>query len=304
MRLFDGHPQCHAMPLELSELSWGEVADSLQGAESAWSVLHSERREAYFRKGWRQTRFEKNTNKRRYPFLLPPLLQRGIFQTCWETLDAPTPRAALDCYMTSYFNAWLDNQNLYGPGKKWVTAFTPRLIMNPKVVELFGSMYPDGRMISLVRDPRSWYASAREWSVEWKNIDHAIAVWHEAADAQFRARDLLGDRLHMLVFDDLVQKTEKTMRGLCRYLRIRFTPELLVPTFNGLPIKANSSFEVKQYSVIQEPSDRYRAVLSATEIRNIEASALDRYEQLVAMAREHAVNARAKRKEPNEVGAT
>jgi hypothetical protein len=172
--------------------------------------------------------------------------------------------------------------------------------MNANLVGIVSSVYPDGRMISVVRDPRSWFASAREWSLEWKNIDHAMAVWHQAADAEFKARELLGDRLHLLVFDDLIRKTEKTMRALARYLRIRFTPELLVPTFNSLPIKANSSFEVKDYSVIQQPPDRYRSVLSASEIKQIDASARDRYEELVVMARESAIKTRERRKEQAE----
>lgn len=190
--------------------------------------------------------------------------------------------------MSSYFNAWLDNQNLYGVRKKWITAFTPRLIVNQRMLEAVDSIYPDGVTLCIIRDPRSWYASARSWSVEWRHLDRAMAAWSEAADAAFKARELLGNQFYLLTFDDLVAKAEQTMRSLARYLRIRFTPDLLVPTFNRLPIKANSSFEVKKYSVIESPLDRYRTLLSSSEIKRIEESALGRYEEIVAVAEETA----------------
>ena len=39
-------------------------------------------------------------------------------------------RDVLDCYFTSYFNAWLDNHNLYTGPKKVVTGFVPRLSLD------------------------------------------------------------------------------------------------------------------------------------------------------------------------------
>ena len=60
----------------------------------------------------------------------------------------------LDAYFTSYFNAWLDNQNLYTGPKRVVTGFTPRLAMDEGSVERFFAAYPDGTLVSIVRDPR------------------------------------------------------------------------------------------------------------------------------------------------------
>lgn len=59
MRLLDGHPQCHSMPIELSDLNWVDATESIEDVKSAWSTLHSNRREPYFYKGWRQTRSRK-----------------------------------------------------------------------------------------------------------------------------------------------------------------------------------------------------------------------------------------------------
>ena len=84
-----------------------------------------------------------------------------------------------------------------------------------------------------------------------------MAAWNEAADAVLRSKQLLGDRFYLLVFDDLVANAEVIHAALARYL-VSLMPGL-TPTFNQLPIKANSSFEVKKYSVIVRIFfDRYR----------------------------------------------
>ena len=62
--------------------------------------------------------------------------------------------------MTSLFNGWLDNQHLRGREKRWVVAFSPRRAWNERLDKLF-ELYPDGRLISILRDPLSWYSSAQ-----------------------------------------------------------------------------------------------------------------------------------------------
>jgi hypothetical protein len=54
----------------------------------------------------------------------------------------------MDAYMTSYFGAWLNNQN-YSGEKKFITAFTARLAMGQDNMEAFFDIYPDGCLISV-----------------------------------------------------------------------------------------------------------------------------------------------------------
>src|SRR5207253_5548814 len=74
-------------------------------------------------------------------------------------LSFPTRRSS-DLYMTAYFNAWLDNHNLYGADKRWVVAFSPWLATEADDRTRFFTDYPEGRLIRIVRDPCGWYASA------------------------------------------------------------------------------------------------------------------------------------------------
>jgi hypothetical protein len=75
------------------------------------------------------------------------------------------------------------------------------------------------------------------------------------------------------------------MRSLAAYLGIDFDPILTLPTFNGLPIEADSSFAVSGHGVSSEPLLRYRTILSAEEIAYIEEQALPLYERVVEVAR-------------------
>jgi len=83
------------------------------------------------------------------PFMLPPAFQRLLFLDEVGRRDrVGSEREVLDCYMTSLFNAWLDNQNLRGVEKRWVVAFSPRRAWGDGL-DRFESIYPDGRLISI-----------------------------------------------------------------------------------------------------------------------------------------------------------
>jgi hypothetical protein len=299
MWLFDGHPQCHAMPIELSDLEWAQADQWLRGTDRAWSAMYNPRQKNYFARGWQQGHVERR-KRRSYPLLVAPELQRSLFYRVVAAQERSSKRTLIDAYWTSYFNGWIDNQNLLGSKKRWVTAFTPRLISYQRGVTSWSDIYGDGVMLSITRDPRSWYLSARGWSVEWRRLEVAMEIWTRAADAQLRARELLGERFYLLTFDALVDRREKTMRALARFLGINFGPSLLTPTMNRIPIEANSSFV--EDSTRANPSARYRALLTKEEIVRIEKLALGRYEQLRGLAWQDARNRKAQVVPPGVAG--
>jgi hypothetical protein len=194
--------------------------------------------------------------------------------------------------MTSYFNAWLDNHNLYGPSKRWVSAFAARLNAHEDSVRTFFDTYPDGRLISIVRDPRSWFLSARRYlevnpspgrTHDYGDMATAVGLWIDSSRAMLAARERYGDRFRLLTFEDLVSDTETVMRSLAEYLDITFHPSLLTPSFNGMPIKADSSFRVTGHGVSREPLSRFRELLSPEEISYIDERATPLYHEATAV---------------------
>jgi hypothetical protein len=219
-----------------------------------------------------------------FPFLFLPRLQKQIFDAC--VAERPTSeREVLDCYFTSYFNGWLDNHNLYTGPKKAIVGFTPRLAMERSNVERYFAAYPDGTLISIVRRPAAWYASASRHPVgDYGDVERALGLWSGSVDAALEASAEHGEQVIVLTYEQLVLDTDPTMRALADRLGIAMSPVLLQPTFNGRSILANSSDAVDRLGVLPERVDAYRGSLDEETEARIAELAGDRYERAVAAA--------------------
>ncbi len=220
-----------------------------------------------------------------FPFLFLPRLQKAIFDACVAERRPGSEREVLDCYFTSYFNAWLDNHNLYTGPKRVVTGFTPRLAMEAGNVERFFAAYPDGALISIVRDPCAWYVSASGYQPDrYGDVETALELWRRSAEAAVAARERFGERVVVLTYERLVLETEAVMGELAERVGISMLPSLLVPTFNGLPIRANSSGAVERYGILPERASAYREALPLQVIERIEELAGGLYDRAAAVA--------------------
>jgi len=282
-QLFDGHPELHAHPHELkigypTKYTWPKL--DLNDDPNRWlEILFEDKVLNHFRKGYRKQRGQNEF----FLFVFLPSVQREIFLSYLGSISSKRLRDVFDAYMTSYFNAWLNNQNSSGQ-KKFVTAFTARLAMRKDNMQSFFETYPDGRLISVIRDPRNWYPSAsRHKPRVYGNIGKALDLWKESAQAMLWNKERYGDRVCILTFEDLVSKTESVMRHLAAFLEIKFDNTLLIPTFNKYPIKANTSFEAKQHGIINSTLNRYK-MLPQEELEFIETTSMELYRQVRNLA--------------------
>jgi hypothetical protein len=282
-QLFDAHPELHAHPHELKigyprKYSWPKI--DLSDTPDRWfetlfeiSILD------HFKSGYKK---QKNLDET-FLFLLLPSLQKAMFTQYLNSLGAVRLRDVLDAYMTAYFGAWLNNQNCFGP-KKYVTAFTARLSMRKENVAAFFATYPDGRLISIIRDPKNWYPSAsRHRPSIYGDINDALNLWEKNARAMLWNKENYAERVCILTFEDLIGKTESVMRFLAEYLSIRFDDCLLMPTFNKIPIKANTSFDARRHGIINTTLNRYKT-LTKKELEFIDQSSADLHRQVVTLA--------------------
>jgi Sulfotransferase family len=285
-QLFDGHPECHAHPQQLhigypGSRDWPPLEPA--EPERCFSMLFEKKAATHLRIGYRKSGVAQNEV---FPFCFLPRLQHGIFLKCMSARPAERERDVLDCYFTSYFNAWLDNHNLYTGPKKLVTGFAPRLSEKVDNVDRFQAAYPDGVLISLVRDPRAWYLSMREAGLDakWPDVETAVAAWRKSAAAAIQAHERSPDCVLLLTYEQLVGETERTMARVAERLGIEPSPMLVTPTFNGRPILANSSFPVGRYGILTKRVSGYRDVLDAETIARIEDLAGDLYERAAALS--------------------
>ncbi len=232
----------------------------------------------HFKDGYKKDK----RDDRVYAFIFPPALQYKLFLACLSRQENATERDIMDAYMTSYFVAWLNNLNIGGE-KKYITAFTPRLSMRQENMQSFFKTYPDGRLISIVRDPKNWYPSARGHQIvknKYDNIGKAIDQWNESTEAMIRNKREFTKQVCLLRFEDLVNKTETVMRYLASFLDIDFDPILLTPTFNKTLIQANTSFQHEKGEIQTATLNRHQS-LTAEEIELIGKLSKNQYQQVL-----------------------
>jgi hypothetical protein len=258
-QLFDGHPEVHAHPGELhigpGKAHWPSLDPG--AAPEAWFDTLFERITLEFV----EQGYSKSTPGARsagtfdvFPFRFDVDRQREIF--LGRARSGASVREILDAYMTSYFNAWVDNANLRSRPKRAVTAFSARLAMNKPDLAAYFRDYPDGTLITIVREPRGWFESSRRYTDRYEDADRAVATWRRSTRSSLDARKRYGDRVVIVSFEDLVRETEPLMRRLADRLELTFSDELLEPTFNGQPIRADSSGPVHEHGVIRERAER------------------------------------------------
>jgi hypothetical protein len=288
LRLLDGHPECHVVPFQLRGID--EAAKLLpQTPREAWAVLHDPKLPERYRIGYRQRKGDVLADDETHPFKLSPDLQREIYGACTSDLDTAAPRDLFDCYFTSYFSAWLDYANREPQDKRWLVGFEPGVSRSLRRRQAVHSLYPDGRVISIARDPWSWYASARRWEPQWRDRDAALGHWRRTTIGalKWRAERKQAQRdrgVRIVPFEALLRDTEGTMRRVAAWLGIHFRPELLQPTFNGRPIRANTSFSDVEAIVSPRPLERAREELSAEDVAYIDGRCGELYARLAEKA--------------------
>jgi hypothetical protein len=218
-----------------------------------------------------------------YLFAFLPSLQKEIFFRYLNSLQTIILRDVFNAYMTSYFKAWVNNQNIVGQ-KKCITAFTPRLSVLPENMKSFFDIYPDGRLISVIRDAKNWYPSAsRHIVARYRNLKPALDQWQESAEGMIRNKRDYGDRVCIISFDDLIRRTEAVMRYLAEFLGIEFDDILLTPTFNKIPIKPNTSFKIENPGIMFSALERHKT-LSPEQVEAIDDMTGKVYDEVVKLA--------------------
>ena len=236
-RLFDGHPEIHALPHELTPATperglWPAI-DLGNRPEDWFKVLFKELDIASIQKKIKHS-VKRNALA---PFMFLPLVQEQIFLKYLQSIESIKRRDVFDAWMTACFGAWLNYQN-HRHDKKFVTALTPGLAMRSENVENFFAIYPEGKFIALVREPAQWFVAVSGHEPKtYGDTEWAIKRWTENLRAVMESRKKFDDRICFIKFESLIDRTESVMSHLAKFLGISYEDILLEPTFNGIPIQ-------------------------------------------------------------------
>jgi hypothetical protein len=223
LQLLDGHRECHVDPYELKighpkKHNWPPL--DLDRPERWFETLYFRGTVERIRRTDRTRR--PDSGRSVFPYLFSPRLQKRVFDE--RAAGASSEREILDAYFTSYFNAWLDNHNLYTGPKRAVVGFTPRLAMENGNLERYLAAYADGTLISIVRDPRAWYESAAKHG-------YLEPRYRDSPKLRARAEQAAPTRLGR-VPSPLLRAVERSLPppdGVLRYLR-KEAPDLMLVT--------------------------------------------------------------------------
>lgn len=238
--LFDGHTNLHAYPHEfainaLNKNFWPQI-DILGNSEKSLPKILQAGDFVNFQNVLDQGK----EDQPRFSFMHLPVLQKEIFKKYLDSGESLTMRLVFDAYMTACFGAWLNYQN-HRIDKKFVTAYGPGLTMDNGVIDNFFEIYPDGKLISIVRNPEHWFVSASRLEPErYGDIESALNHWKESVQAAIQSRQKFGDRVCLVNFEDIVTQTESVMRYLSEFLKIPYEDVLLQRTFNGLDLQSQT----------------------------------------------------------------
>lgn len=236
-QLFDNHPEIHSYPSELilTQPKW-DWTKNLEFSTIKFNVslkLDSLKK-YYIKKG--QSRPDKTTKN---IFLFNPYIEKKIF----KSLNKNNLRSNFDAYFTSFFNAFINYKNNKSSNKKFITAFLPRFLMSNKNIDLFFKIYPNGKLISIIRDPKSWLMSAKKHSKSYEDTKVSLELWKNCCENSLQIKKSYPEKLILIKFEDLIIDTRNTMKKICQKININFDECLLIPTFNNELINSDSSFK-------------------------------------------------------------
>ncbi len=249
-QLLDHHPNLLTHPHELhigypNKWDWPKI-DMKDGPE-IWLERLFERTIAKFLAKEGYTKSDGNSfalrEKKAFPFSLPVL----VSEFDRHARAAKSPRECVAAYLSAYFQAWQVTHPL--GEKKWFAGFCPRMLLHEESISGFFGDYPDGRLIACIRDPFSWYASSMRHDEEYKDIEHAIELWRQSAEAALRQLDARPNSTYLITYAALVENSREVMAGVADFLGVPLTENMLEPTYAGERILPNSSYDINQYGI-------------------------------------------------------
>ena len=245
-QLFDGHPECHAHPHELTigypkSRHWPPI--DLRARKRWFEILYETPVEKHFHEGYRKPAQKPGDAADVFPFLFlagPPEARSSTRAVDARDDPAGARRARLLLHLVL--------QRLARQPEPLLGAEAGRHRLRAAAAHEAGE-----RGALLRRLPRRFARLDRARPARLVRVRaHAEGPrtttstrrsrrWRLSAEATLDAAERYGDRVVVLTYEQLVLDTEATMRRVADRIGITMAPILLEPTFNGRPIRANSS---------------------------------------------------------------
>jgi len=284
LRLLDSHPEFHCHPAVFGFTNddhiWPHPKEFEKAKdnvlESFFSYMSLEK---FHLKGVQKQ--SSNMQQEIYPIYFSCRWYREIFNL---SLQGNKPRNYFDAFFTALFNAWRNNQNLYG-NKKYITG--QMTLRKPELYrknfDNFKTTYPNGKMIFIVRKPDDWLASALYLRKSTPFSGNPIEIIEYYKVILRQAVEMPMDNSFIIFkFEDLVIKPKSIISALADRLGIAWNESLLFPTCNGAPFYQNSSFDRQRKAFVDTSVLGKGKELAGDILSAIDKECLDLWKEIVA----------------------
>ena len=261
-QLFDHHPQLCAHPFEIQTghpRKWNWIDFEFGSSIEAWfDQLFEPKLKVYQDlKGYKKAGSNSFADSELFPFDYDKDEHRASFIRFLDGLPQLSNRRIYDAYFSSFFQSWKNGIRSRDP--KYITGFTPRVNMEGGEAEKFFRDYSDGLMITLVRNPLSWYASSK---VHRLNADPNFncleleTIWMQSLQRSLELKQKYPNQVLLLTYEQVVGAPEEVMTFISNVLGIDYDPILTKPTYAGYELYPNSSFDVAEKGVVDRTQVR------------------------------------------------
>ena len=152
---------------------------------------------------------------------------------------------------------------------------TPRYVLH---VPWLAGAYPDAQFLHIIRDGRDVAASIRRAGWE-KSLRSAAQTWRTRAGEGHEAGSTLSsDRYKEVRYESLVSAPEETLRSLCDWLDLSYSPEMFnfhEHSESCLPDAHEDLYEKTHQPIDSSRAQAWKDSLHSREVADVEAEAGD-----------------------------
>jgi len=143
-------------------------------------------------------------------------------------------------------------------------------VEHSELVCVLRRFYPDARFIHIVRNPYANLVAIRNSrsGKGYPKLRRACASLYNSYYNLFR-NEYVADTYLVIRYEDLVQKTQEVMRGVCQYLELAYDETLLHPTQDNVPWNGNTTSNMKFEGISRLPLRAWEHQINHLEVELI-----------------------------------
>lgn len=136
----------------------------------------------------------------------------------------------------------------------------------------FFKMFPRGKVIHVIRDPRDVMCSYRRMTCEpgFSYLDSAFCSLSSFSKINGYIQSFGPEQYYVLKYEELLKNPRQKIKGICDFLGLKFEDSMLdAEKFiakDGGPWSGGSSFDKKLDGISQKPVNRWRKAATRLEI--------------------------------------